>query len=113
MARREITVFRYDAERLLAGKGLGAELVPPTIELPFEFVGPFRWNVVRRRKVTESGTGRTLDLSSGGILFDAGRPLTPGMGVEISIAWPALLNDVAPMQLRWGRHYSRPRSCAA
>ncbi len=58
-----------------------------------------RWSLVRRRKVLESGTGRTLDLSSGGILFDAGRQLPAGVGVEISIAWPALLHDVAPMQL--------------
>ncbi len=58
-----------------------------------------RWTVVRRRKVLESGTGRTVDLSTGGILFDAGRQLPAGALVEISIAWPALLYEVAPMQL--------------
>src|SRR5581483_2321758 len=58
-----------------------------------------RWKLVRRRKVLESGTGSTLDLSSGGILFDAGRPLPVGLNVELSIAWPALLHNVAPMQL--------------
>jgi hypothetical protein len=58
-----------------------------------------RWKLVRRRKVLDSGTGRTIDLSSGGILFEAGRPLPVGLGVELSIAWPALLHNVAPMQL--------------
>jgi len=58
-----------------------------------------RWKLVRRRRVLESGTGTTLDLSSGGILFDGGRPLPVGLNVELSIAWPALLHDVAPMQL--------------
>ncbi len=58
-----------------------------------------RWNVVRRGRVFESGIGRTVDLSSGGILFDAGRQLPAGAGVEISIEWPALLHDVAPMRL--------------
>jgi len=58
-----------------------------------------RWKLVRRRKVLESGTGTTLDLSSGGILFEAGRQLPVGLNVELSIAWPALLHDVAPMQL--------------
>lgn len=58
-----------------------------------------RWKLVRRRKVLEVGVGTTVDLSSGGVLFDAGRPLPVGLNVELSIAWPALLHDVAPMQL--------------
>ena len=58
-----------------------------------------RWKLVRRRKVLEAGVGTTVDLSSGGVLFDAGRPLPVGLNIELSIAWPALLHDVAPMQL--------------
>jgi hypothetical protein len=58
-----------------------------------------RWKLVRRRKVLETGTGSTVDLSSGGILFDAGRQLPVGLNVELAIAWPALLHNVAPMQL--------------
>ena len=58
-----------------------------------------RWRVVRRRKVVESGNGATLDLSSGGVLFDAGRQLPVGVNIELSISWPALLHNVAPMQL--------------
>lgn len=58
-----------------------------------------RWKLIRRRRVLESGEGRTLDLSSGGILFDAGRPLPAGLNVELSIAWPVLLHAVAPLQL--------------
>jgi hypothetical protein len=58
-----------------------------------------RWKLVRRRKVLESGAGTTVDLSSGGVLFEAGRQLPVGLNIELSIAWPALLHDVAPMQL--------------
>jgi len=58
-----------------------------------------RWKLVRRRKVLDSGNGRTLDLSSSGLYFDAGRPLPAGLNVELSIAWPALLHNIAPMQL--------------
>jgi hypothetical protein len=58
-----------------------------------------RWKLVRRRKVLDSGTGRTVDLSSGGILFEAGRQLPVGLSIELAIAWPALLHNVAPMQL--------------
>lgn len=58
-----------------------------------------RWKLIRRRKVLQSGCGATVDLSSGGILFEAGRPLPIGLNVELSISWPALLHDIAPMQL--------------
>jgi hypothetical protein len=58
-----------------------------------------RWKLIRRRRTIESGTGTTIDLSSGGILFDAGADLPAGLSVELSIAWPVLLHDVAPMQL--------------
>jgi len=58
-----------------------------------------RWKLIRRRKIQDAGAGRTIDLSSGGILFDASRPLPVGLNVELSISWPVLLHNVAPMQL--------------
>ena len=58
-----------------------------------------RWRLIRRRKLLSSGGGCTIDLSSAGIMFDAGRPLPAGLDVELSIAWPVLLNDKSPMQL--------------
>ena len=58
-----------------------------------------RWKLIRRRRVLDTGTGRTLDLSSGGIRFDPGRPLPVGLNVELSIAWPVLLRNEASMQL--------------
>ena len=58
-----------------------------------------RWKLIRRRKVRDAGAGHTIDFSSGGILFNATRPLPIGMNVELSISWPVLLHNVAPMQL--------------
>ncbi|HLK67418.1 MAG TPA: PilZ domain-containing protein [Bryobacteraceae bacterium] len=58
-----------------------------------------KWKLIRRRKIQDTGVGHTIDLSSGGILFDATRPLPEGLNVELSIAWPVLLHNVAPMQL--------------
>jgi hypothetical protein len=58
-----------------------------------------RWKLIRRRRVLESGVGQTVDLSSGGILFDAGRQLPMGLNVELAISWPVLLRNEAPMQL--------------
>jgi len=58
-----------------------------------------RWKLIRRKRVLETGTGRTRDLSSGGISFDAGRPLPVGLNVELSVTWPAMLHNTASMQL--------------
>lgn len=58
-----------------------------------------KWKLIRRRRVLDTGTGCTIDLSSGGISFDAGRHLPEGLNVELSIAWPVLLHNVAPLQL--------------
>ena len=58
-----------------------------------------RYKLIRRRRVVETGIGRTLDLSSGGIKFEADRPLPVGFNVELSIEWPAMLLNVAPMRL--------------
>ena len=65
----------------------------------YDLLLDLRWRLVRRRKVLGTGSGRTLDLSSGGILLETDRPLPIGLNLEISIAWPALLNNVAPLQL--------------
>jgi hypothetical protein len=58
-----------------------------------------KWKLIRRRRVLDTGSGQTVDLSSGGILFDAGRHLPEGLNVELSVSWPVLLHNVAPMQL--------------
>src|SRR5674476_1465861 len=58
-----------------------------------------KWKLIRRRRVLDTGTGQTVDVSSGGILFDAGRHLPEGLNIELSISWPVLLHNAAPMQL--------------
>jgi hypothetical protein len=58
-----------------------------------------KWKLIRRRKVLDTGAGRTMDLSSGGILLEADRPLPVGLNLELSITWPVMLHNVAPLQL--------------
>lgn len=58
-----------------------------------------RWKVLRRKKILDSGLGHTVDLSSGGILFETGRRLPVGLKVQLSIAWPVLLHKSSPLQL--------------
>jgi hypothetical protein len=58
-----------------------------------------RWKLIHRKRVLDSGVGATLDLSSGGVQFESGRTLPEGFDMELSISWPVLLHNVAPMQL--------------
>ena len=37
-------------------------------------------------------------MGSGGIAFITGQPLAPGTFVELSISWPALLEETCPMR---------------
>ena len=66
-----------------------------------------KWKLIRRRRVLDTGVGHTIDVSSGGILFDAGRKLPEGLNVELSLTWPVLLHNVAPMQLVVGGRIKR------
>ncbi len=58
-----------------------------------------RWRLLLGKNVVESGTGLTVNLSSHGMLFETDRKLHPGVGIEVSIAWPVLLGNVARLQL--------------
>jgi hypothetical protein len=45
-----------------------------------------------------TGTGRTLNMGSGGILFTTEELLPVGRSVEVSVDWPAQLNGVCPLK---------------
>ena len=47
----------------------------------------------------ETGSGRTIDLSSSGLSFVADRPLLIGQKLDVSIDWPVLLNGGVQLQL--------------
>jgi c-di-GMP-binding flagellar brake protein YcgR len=58
-----------------------------------------RWKLTSRKKVLDQGTGRTLDVSSGGLQFETSRPLPVGESVELSVDWPVMLHNIKPLQL--------------
>lgn len=53
-----------------------------------------------RGKHEVEGQGKTVDMSSSGILFIAEHVLPEGSGVEITLQWPYLLDDSIPLQLK-------------
>jgi hypothetical protein len=58
-----------------------------------------RWDLLRRKRLLDSGTGRTVNLSSGGILLETGGYLPVGLSVSLAISWPVLLHNTTLMQL--------------
>jgi hypothetical protein len=51
-----------------------------------------------RAAVPESGAGKTLDISSGGVLFETVQRLRSGKRVEVSVNWPAQLDGGCPLK---------------
>ena len=58
-----------------------------------------RYKLLRDDVILESGIGETIDMASGGVAFQIDRPLVVGAIVELSISWPALLDDSCAMRL--------------
>src|SRR5215472_14075739 len=52
-----------------------------------------------KRRVKQTGSGRTVNMSSGGVLFTTESDLSEGERVEIAVSWPAQLNDAIPLKL--------------
>jgi hypothetical protein len=57
------------------------------------------WRLTSRKKVGVQGTGRTLNVSSGGLHFESSQPLPVGERLALSVDWPAMLHNVTPLQL--------------
>ena len=51
------------------------------------------------RNSAGAGAGRTLNVSSAGVLFTTQHPLSPGDRLELSINWPAQLDHRCPLKL--------------
>jgi c-di-GMP-binding flagellar brake protein YcgR len=65
------------------------------------------YKLIEKRRVRSSGSGKTLNISSTGILLQTlGLPfrVDNGMAIELSLEWPVHLGQVTPLQLLvWGR----------
>ena len=58
-----------------------------------------RYRLVEGRTVVAAGAGYTIDMGSGGVAFFTDKELRPGACVELSISWPALLDQTCPIRL--------------
>ena len=69
------------------------------IKRRFHIEEDVRYKMLYGQRLAETGTGKTMNISSGGIWFTTEAMLTSGMPIEISMTWPVLLNDSCPMKL--------------
>jgi hypothetical protein len=56
------------------------------------------YKVLNTRAAEISGTGKTLNIGSGGILFSTEERLPMGRTVELSVSWPARLGGTCPLK---------------
>src|SRR5271155_3694946 len=57
------------------------------------------YKVLYRGRVESLGSGRTVNMSSGGILIDASDIMRHGRLIELVVNWPFLLEGVCPLKL--------------
>ena len=73
-----------------------------------------RYKVLNKRSAEEGGDGKTVNISSDGVLFTCQHMLLPGRRLEIAINWPAQLNSKCALKLvARGRVVRFENGCAA
>jgi hypothetical protein len=58
-----------------------------------------RYKTLNQRSDVLAGSGKTLNISSSGVLFTSDHDLPIGTRLEISISWPAQLNEKCLLNL--------------
>ena len=58
-----------------------------------------RYRTLSQRTETLAGNGKTLNISSSGVLFTSDHDLPVGTRLELSISWPAQLNEKCLLNL--------------
>jgi hypothetical protein len=65
----------------------------------FRIEREMRYKLLEDGEIIATGSGNTVDIGSSGVAFVAEETLSPGAFVELSISWPALLDESCPMRL--------------
>jgi hypothetical protein len=58
-----------------------------------------KYRVLNKRSNEEVGDGKTVNISSSGVLFSVDHMLLPGRRMELAISWPAQLNNKTALKL--------------
>ncbi len=58
-----------------------------------------QYKLLKHRRIARLGAGRTLNVSSGGVLFEADDLLPQGGPIELALNWPFLLHGSCNLKL--------------
>jgi PilZ domain len=58
-----------------------------------------QFRTMNRREPGKGGSGKTVNISSSGVLFQTDDTLATGHRIELDIDWPARLNDKCALKL--------------
>ena len=58
-----------------------------------------RYRILGKRGSAEEGIGKTINISSNGVLFTTDKILVPGKRIEVAISWPAQLDNRCLLKL--------------
>lgn len=72
-----------------------------------------RYRPASTRRSAQDGTGRTINISSSGVLLTTDCFLPLGKRMELSISWPVKLDETIPLQLLVGGVVVRSDDCGA
>jgi hypothetical protein len=65
----------------------------------FPIARDVRYRIMSKRGTEEAGDGRTINMSSAGLLFTTGHTLLPGRRLEVAVSWPVQLNNKCALKL--------------
>src|SRR5690348_2540900 len=65
----------------------------------FSIAQDVKYRLLYGERIGEAGSGKTLNISSGGVCFSTDTQLSPRLPVELAIQWPALLRGTVPLRL--------------
>jgi hypothetical protein len=65
----------------------------------FPICRDLRYKLIEHDVIVAEGEGETVNIGSGGVSFIAGQPLQTGTFAELSISWPAMLDENTRMRL--------------
>jgi hypothetical protein len=68
-------------------------------KMRFEMARELRYRLLENNRIVSSGLGSTDNISSSGVAFQSDAEFPNGAYIELSISWPALLDDTCPMRL--------------
>jgi hypothetical protein len=105
--------FRFNATIRYGSRWAAVRFIPHAATTDRRSASRYRieadlsYQVFSRSKLIGAGYGRTLDISSGGVLFQSVDPVPPRRKIELAVVWPVRPEDARSVEL-WATGITLP-----